>query len=277
MEENNKINDSTTEIIKSTEELTTEQVKEELSKTEAGQKLILTMEQVEAIRKKLRKEDINTSITLQDCIDIADGFINGTVSVDELESFGTRMSIRAYIPILEKMSVLMKVLMEYEISAVESTEIKMVELYKHIFYSVVLGLYGQVQIDPIKDKELMTYENYDKLFPIFYQYIIGYCKTDYDVFMSMFNDCVSWNGVVKITEELEQIDSEVLKETSESNKELINSLKENSKVVEDMKDLLMATDRTTQEVVSEIKKTTVKEVIKEKLNKENNKSDIINT
>ena len=240
--------------------------------------IIPTPEQIEIIRNRLKGEDANTSVTLKDCIEVVDGFINGTIDAMQLEAFGAKMSIRAYIPILEKMNVLMRIIMQHEISAVESTEIKMVELYKHIFFTVILQLYGQVQFDVIQDKDLMTYENYDKLFPIFYPFIIGYCKQDYDIFMGMFNDCLNWNGVVQIVDSMENVDVSKIDEATQSNKELIDSLKENQKMVEDLKDLMLITDDTTKQAVQEIKKVTVREVLeagKKKLEDENAKQMII--
>lgn len=226
--------------------------------------LIPSMEQIEQIRAKLKGDNkAENTITLKDCVDLIDGFIEGSVSAEELDAFGAKMSIRAYIPILEKMATLMRILTQYEISAVESTEIKMVELYKYIFFIVVLGMYGQVQIDEIADKDLMTYENYDKLFPIFYSYILNYCKQDYDVFMQMFNDCVSWNGVVNITESMSNIDSDKLSEAVESNKKLVESMNDNKEMVSDIKDILLATDKSIKDVVKGIKEATVRDVIEQ--------------
>lgn len=246
-----------------------ERLKQQISK-------MPSLEDVKKIKAKLQAKDINKAITLQDCINIVDGFIDGSVGAEQLELFGTKMTIRAYIPILEKMSILMKVLMKHEISAVESTEIKMTELYKDIFFTVVLGLYGQIQFDEFKDKELLTYENYDKLFPIFYQYILAYCKTDYEVFMGMLKDCISLNGVQNMVDAVEMMDSDKLQEAVNSNKELIESLKDNEKLVEDMKDMLMMNDETTANVVKQIKGMTVSDVIeKSKIKMEEDKNKII--
>lgn len=241
--------------------------------------LIPSMEQIEQIRAKLKGDNkIVDVITLKECVDLIDGFIDGSVSAEELDTFGAKMSIRAYIPILEKMATLMRILTQYEISAVESTEIKMVELYKYIFFIVVLGMYGQVQIDEIADKDLMTYENYDKLFPIFYSYILSYCKQDYDVFMQMFNDCISWNGVVNITESMSNIDSDKLSEAVESNKKLVESMNDNKEMVSDIKDILLATDKSVKDVVKGIKEATVREVIEQgkKNLEEKNRSGVKN-
>lgn len=257
-------------------------IEKELNKSEEGRKLLPSLEQVEVIKAKLKGEDKNTIITLKECIDIVDDFIIGDITIDELEKFGSRMTVRAYIPILEKMGNLMAILAKYEVSTVETTEIKMVELYKHIFFSIVLKLYGQIQFDEIEDKNLMTYENYDKLFPIFNQYILSFCKTDYDVFMGMFNDCVSWNGVNSIVESMENIDNDKLNEAINNNKNLVESLQENKEMVRDLKDIILAQDNITKEVVKEIKKQTVSDVMKENdlenkmKNNERDKNKIIN-
>lgn len=238
-----------------------------------------TNEDIEKIREKLKENNsnnlgadgkmINDSgvqvITLKDCIDIVNGFIEGKVSADELEEFGNRMTIRSYIPLLEKMSILMNMMLQYEISNVDSLEIKITEFYKFLFFKVVLSSYGQIYINEFdkKDVDLMSYENYDKLFPLFNQYILTYCQDDYNIFVSMLKDCISWSGVVSISENLESIDTNNIDKITEENKKLMDNLKENSQLVESMKDLLLATDNQTEQIITHIKQATVRDVLEQ--------------
>ncbi len=238
-----------------------------------------TNEDIKKIREKLKKNNsnnlgadgkmINDSgvqvITLKDCIDIVNGFIEGKVSVDELEEFGNRMTIRSYIPLLEKMSILMNMMLQYEISNVDSLEIKITEFYKFLFFKVVLSSYGQIYINEFdkKDVDLMSYENYDKLFPLFNQYILTYCQDDYNIFVGMLKDCISWSGVVSISENLENIDTNNIDKITEENKKLMDNLKENSQLVESMKDLLLATDNQTEQIITHIKQATVRDVLEQ--------------
>lgn len=238
-----------------------------------------TNEDIEKIREKLKENNsnnlgadekmINDSgvqvITLKDCIDIVNGFIEGKVSADELEEFGNRMTIRSYIPLLEKMSILMNMMLQYEISNVDSLEIKITEFYKFLFFKVVLSSYGQIYINEFdkKDVDLMSYENYDKLFPLFNQYILTYCQDDYNIFVNMLKDCISWSGVVSISENLESIDTNNIDKITEENKKLMDNLKENSQLVESMKDLLLATDNQTEQIITHIKQATVRDVLEQ--------------
>lgn len=244
-----------------------------------------TNEDIEKIREKLKKNNSNNLgadgkinndssvqvITLKDCIDIVNGFIEGKVSADELEEFGNRMTIRSYIPLLEKMSILMQILIKHNVSAVESVEIKMAELYKDIFFTVVLGSYGLIKIDAfdVESNSLMTYENYDKLFPIFNQYILTYCKDDYKVFISMLKDCINFNGIMDIVDALGNIDSDKIAENVQINKELIENLGENKELIKDMKDIILATDGNVTKIAQGIKQVALNETNSKTSNSEN--------
>lgn len=244
-----------------------------------------TNEDIEKIREKLKENNsnnlgadgkmINDSgvqvITLKDCVNIVNGFIEGKVSADELEEFGNRMTIRSYIPLLEKMSILMQILIKHNVSAVESVEIKMAELYKDIFFTIVLGSYGLIRIDAfdVESNSLMTYENYDKLFPIFNQYILTYCKDDYKVFISMLKDCINFNGIMDIVDALSNIDSDKIAENVQINKELIENLGKNKELIKDMKDIILATDGNVTKIAQGIKQVTLDEINSKTSNSEN--------
>lgn len=280
---------------KVTNEFITENISQIIDKNTENNKSIKDIissdiEKVNQIRERLKQNNsrnlnedgsfntVDTNsieiITLKDCVNIVDGFINGDVSLEQLDDFGQKMTIRSYIPLLEKMSLLMQVLTKHEISATESTEIKMAELYKDIFFTIVMGAYGLVQINVLNDEDraLMTYENYDKLFPLFNQYILTYCKEDYDIFMSMLKDSINFNGVMNIVNALENIDNDKITESVQNNAELIKGLQENKELISDMKEIMFATDSNVNKIVQGMKQIALDE-IKSKEDKRNNASD----
>ena len=87
----------------------------------------------------MEEKDINLEngkISLELIIEKARGFISGEVSQEEMATFGGEMMIRSYIPILEKMELIMAILNQHIYSDVEAQEIKTVEMYKNIFFYI---------------------------------------------------------------------------------------------------------------------------------------------
>ena len=61
----------------------------------------------------MEEKDINLEnrkISLELIIEKAKGFISGEISQEDMASFGGEITIRSYIPILEKMGIIMSIL-----------------------------------------------------------------------------------------------------------------------------------------------------------------------
>ena len=194
-------------------------------------------------------------VSLKECVEMTEKFVNDEITQEEYGEFGDRINVRVYIPITQKMQTIMRFLMENEVNTgVVSPEIIMTELYKNMFFEVLLGQYAQIDISP---KEYQTYENYDLLYPIFYPFITAYCKEDYNLYFDMLRDCMSLYGVTNISEGLNNVNVDELRKATQANRDMIKSLKENKDVISNLRDVLFATDGTTKKVVEEVKRVAV--------------------
>lgn len=197
-------------------------------------------------------------VTLRECIDITLKFQKGEINADELGAFGKNISIRAYVPMLEKLSSIMRLLLQYEITDVGNTGIKFVELYRNIFFYVELQLYAQIDLEDQAD--LISYETMDILYPIFHPFIKSYCEEDLNTYKELIRDCLNFNSLLDISNALGSLTPEALAEQTKAQKELVDSLNTNKDLIKDLKDIHLATDDMTKKVVKQMKDLTVREI-----------------
>ena len=172
----------------------------------------------------MEEKDINREnekISLELIIEKAKGFISGEVSQEDMASFGGEMTVRSYIPILEKMTLIMTIVSEHIYSIVETQEVKTVEMYKNIFFYIMLSGYAGIDCT---NRELITYSNYDLLYPIFAPFILSYCKDDYELIISMLKDSINFYNIKDMNDGIKGINESYLKEVTESNSKLIDDL-----------------------------------------------------
>ena len=222
---------------------------------------------IEILQKYKINED---SVTLKECIDISTKFLNKEIDEDEFNKFGTRINIRAYIPIIEKMKLIIELIGNAMLSTgTTSSEIIMTEMYKDIFYKVLLKTYAQIDLG---EEDYQTYNNYDLLFPFFYSYIMQFCKQDYDIFMDMLKNSLTLNNILKIMETMDGIDSEKIKKYSEHTEKLIKELNDKKELIESLRDIALFNDPNLKYVLKEVRKMS-KENIKENKQKGQNKNN----
>lgn len=202
--------------------------------------------------EKVKKEE--GLISLSDIVELADKFIKGEVSQEEMAEYGNNMIIRSYMPIMEKMSLTMSILSQHIYSTTEIQEIKVAELYRNMFFYGLLGGYAFIDCS---NRNLITYENYDKLYPIFAPFILSYCKEDYKIFKEFIHDSIDMYGLNSYVELMENISPESLNEATESNRELIKSLKENENLIHELNNIGNMNDPLTQRVVKELRNIAV--------------------
>jgi hypothetical protein len=145
-------------------------------------------------------------------------------------------------------------------STTEIQEIKVAELYRNIFFYGLLGGYAFIDCS---DRNLITYENYDKLYPIFAPFILSYCKEDYEILKEFIHDSIDMYGLNSCVELMGNISPESLSEATKSNKELINSLKENEDLIHELNNIGNMNDPLTHKVVEELKNIAIKNVKKD--------------
>lgn len=190
-------------------------------------------------------------ITLEDCLDAVHKYINGEMTEEQFNDFGAKIKVRAYVPILEKMQLIMLILSNTQVSQnAVSPEIITAELYKNIFYFVTLGTYGQIKLGT---KDIQTYNNYDLMFPLFDSFIKQFCQKDFDVFKSMLDDAMNLYEVTNVANMTENINIDELKKAGQENRELIKKLNENKELIADLKTIMEFNDPMTKKVIEELK------------------------
>lgn len=207
-------------------------------------------------------------VTLEDCVAITNKYLKSEITDDDFNVFGSKMNIRMYLPILEKMQLIMRILATTQISQnVVNPEIITAEMYKNIFYTVILGAYGQIELG---EKDIQTYDNYDLLFPLFEPFIMQYAKKDFEVFKNMLNDSMGLYSLTNISNTMDSINMDELKKVARENRELIRNIESNEKLISDLRDIMSMNDPTTKKVVDELKAMSIED-INEKLKAEKEK------
>ena len=177
----------------------------------------------------------NKEITLSFILNEAIKYTKGEATIDDLNKIGEQMIIRTYLPILEKFSSVMLLVFTINQEVLENTEIKTINLYKHMFFDILLGKYTNVKID---DTSLCTYTAYDVLYPIFSKYILQFCEDDYKLFEQMVKDTMNFNNIQEFGELLEKVDYKRLEKANEGNVQALEELKKNQKLIKDLNKLL---------------------------------------
>ena len=239
------------------------------------------MESKENKQKKTKGEEFleerilsERSVTLKECIDYTNKFISGEIDTDEFDKFSTRIKVRMYLPIITKMQMIMTILTGIQVNTgLISPEIVITELYRDVFFKVLLGQYAQIDLG---SGNYQTYDNYDILYPIFEPYIKQYCERDFNLFMDMLKDSISLYGITNVTDSVEKIDGTQLKQATESNREMVKSLKEHKDLISDLRDIMFSNDKVTKEFVESVKKTALEnanKVVKENRDSKDNENN----
>ena len=190
-------------------------------------------------------------VTLKECIETTRKFYEGEITTEQMDAWGSNLRIRAYIPIIEKMQIMMNVIMTNQLqTGVTSPEILITELYKEIFYKIVLAGYGNIDLGK---EDYQTYDNYDLLYPVFNEYILSFCEKDFNVFMNMIRDSMGLYGITNVTDTMERVDVDKIKEVTESNNALLKALREDKDIIDKISDIASFNDPTTKKVVESIK------------------------
>lgn len=187
---------------------------------------------------------------LEELIELIQSYINGEKNDDDLNEFGNSLSIRTYIPLQEKIGILMLLLFRKSYSKFNSQEIFVGELYRNMFFYVLLQEYAMIDCS---NSELITNQNYDLLFPFFNSFILQYCKEDYDLLREMLRDAINFNNIEKLINGFGQLDMEALMATSKSSEELIQKIENDKEVIQDLKDIALATDPNMSAIFEAIK------------------------
>lgn len=196
-------------------------------------------------------KDVGKSMALSYLVQKVTEYQEGKISLEDLDELGKEISIRAYLPLIDKMTCVLALVSGMQYSTAETYEVKIVEMYKEMFFSVLLGKYGMIDVS---DRTLYTYSNYDLLYPIIGKFLLAYCKDDYEMIEKMIKDSMNYYGLTSITDAVGAIDMEELKKNTDSNEKFIKGLEQNKDLIHDLKEIMVFNDSTTKKFVDTIRK-----------------------
>lgn len=191
-------------------------------------------------------------IKISDCIKNVENFIKGEIDENEYENQLNKIGVRIYLPIINKMTIIMELINSMNISrSIMDGEAVIIELYKNIFYKVILEGYGQIDL---LEKDYLTYENYDLLYPTYGIYIKSFCKEDLNNFMDMLRDVLSFNGIFNLNEKIKNINEDEIKNSTKEIEKMLNGLKDNEKLINNLSTIISYNDPIYNKVKKEMLK-----------------------
>lgn len=198
------------------------------------------------------KYELNEGLTVQTLLDKVDLLLNGEITNEELDEWGKTLNVRTSIPMMEKMGLLMRLVNSTGYGVAETQEINVCELYKNLFFVLYLGGYlGLTNIS----KDAITYNNYDKLEPIFGAWIESFAKHDIDLFKDMLRDTVTFYNAVNLDTAMSHVDVGQLDKVKDENAKLMTQLEENKQLVADIKELMEFDNPATKKLLEDLKKS----------------------
>ena len=75
-----------------------------------------------AEQKNEEKDKTPEQIKLAELVNVASRFVQGKSSVEELDELGNRMTIRNYIPILDKMRLIMAIIFKFNDTCIDTNQ-----------------------------------------------------------------------------------------------------------------------------------------------------------
>ena len=159
------------------------------------------------------------------------------------------MTIRNYIPILDKMRLIMAIIFKFNAEDVEMHEIRVINMERELFFDVLLGGYALIDVN---DPDLRTYQSYDLLYPLFANFILQYCKDDYSKIVKMIEDSLNIYAMQDLDSLFNNVDYKALKESAKQHEELVKKLEQNKEMVANLRRIMDATDPNTKKVLDNI-------------------------
>lgn len=200
-------------------------------------------------------------LQLKDLVELADRFQEGQITLEEFSAIGATMDIRAYIPILDKLRIATALSMKYMYFNSEINEVKVADLYKNLFFYGMLSTYAGVDCS---EEELITYENYDKLFPLFYPFLISYCRDDYEILKEFVHDTLDAYTTQDFVDAMNAVSPESLEKAAEDNKKLLSELENNKDLIRDLKEIAAFNNPAAELLMNEVRELAAENAKKQK-------------
>ena len=161
-----------------------------------------------------------------------------------------------YLPLIKKVEISTLITTRYIYSTAEVQEVRIAELHRDIFFYGLLGGYGCIDCN---DMSLITFENYDKLYPIFAPFITSYCSTDYKNFKEFVHDALDSYGLNSFIETLGGLNEEALQTVTDDNKNLVSELEKHKDLIMNLGEIAKINSPLAQGIVDELNAIALKE------------------
>ena len=235
-------------------------------------KLLSDEKQVDLTQNEQKNEEKVEKITLEELIYNASKIISGKIKQEDLNAFGNKLTVRTYLPILDKMRAMMTLIFDMNNQDVEMEEIRVVSLRKNMFFNVLLAEYAMIDVS---NKDLQTYQTYDLLYPIFAPFILQYCEKDYNEMKEMIQESLNIYAMKDLDSLLSNINYQALAKSAKKNEELLNKMASDKEALKEIRELYEALSKSqnADKATEAIKKLTQLEAIRTGKEKKANKKD----
>lgn len=204
------------------------------------------------------KIQLNENLTLDVVLEKTKQFLQGEITPSDFDEWGKTLNIRTSIPILDKMQIIMLIISKRELLQSGFEEVNVVELYKWFFFYGYLG--GYLMLD-IPD-EVMTYDNYDMLEPIWGAFIESFANRDINILKNMLHDTIDFYGINGYTEAVKNIDINALEKVNMQQKQFVDTLNAHDELVEKLKELSIINSPYLSDLVKTIKEEAINDANK---------------
>ena len=193
---------------------------------------------------------IQEIVSLEELLSLVKQSQKNSKKYSELLDQFDKIIIRGYIPILVKTTLVLSLIIKKNIDVSEYQELRVANLYKDLFFTVLLG--GYTNID-VSDEKLHTFDNYDILYPTLGVYLLQFCEDDYKLVIEMLKDSMNFYNIKEIADTISFVDFNKTEESIKSNIELINLIKENENTVDKLLEISKLNSPFTTKLVENVK------------------------
>ena len=111
-------------------------------------------------------------------------------------------------------------------------------------------------------EEVMTYDNYDMLEPIWGAFIESFANRDINILKNMLHDTIDFYGINGYTEAVKNIDINALEKVNMQQKQFIDTLNAHDELVEKLKELSIINSPYLSDLVKTIKEEAINDTNK---------------
>lgn len=179
--------------------------------------------------------------------------------VTQQNELANRFVIRTYIPMLEKMRLMMAAVFNMQNVDMETEEVRVLTLEKNLFFNVLLGAYANVDVSNF---DLQTYASYDLLYPLYSKFILQFCAEDYAKFEEMLDRTINFYNIKEFMNLGDKLDYKALQDAADQNAKMLETLEKDRETIKELKEIFAATNPANQKVVEDIQRIANEEATK---------------